>query len=207
MLRRNVLSVVVAAALVGVATPAFAQVCTGFAMAPGATQAMLTGEFPDGATTFGATVARKATDQVIFGAGYAMTSYDASGIDNTHSFTGFGSYEYALNPGSTGPSFAACPNLRLGYAKVNEANTFAIPLGVALTAAFEVADGILLSPYVNPALHWHRMSLDGESHSETEFGWALGGNMSITSSFLVGAEYYKVGDFDGTFGLRFGLIF
>lgn len=210
MLRRNVFSVVVAAALVGVATPAFAQVCTGFAMAPGATQAALMGQFPDGSTTFGVDVARKANDQVIFGAGYAYTSNDdVMGVElpAAHSFTGFGSYEIALNAGSTGPSFVACPNARLSYTKWDEISTIGIPLGVAFSSAFEVAEGILLAPYVNPFFQWARSSVDGTSNSDTEFGWALGGNMSITSGFLVGAEYNKVGDFDGVFGIRFGLIF
>lgn len=210
MFRKTARVAVTVLALTGMASPAFAQVCTGFAMAPGAMQATLMGEFPDGATMFGGSVARKSGDQLIYGVGYAYTSVDdVLGVEMPaqHTFSGFGSYEIGLNAASAGPSFVACPNVQFGYTKFEDANIFAVPLSVSLGTTFEVADGIVLAPYFNPGLHWHRVSVDDFSDSETNFGWALGGNMSISSSFLVGAQYYKVGDGDGVFGLRFGLIF
>lgn len=210
MHRMNAFMILAVAMLLGTASPALAQICTGFAMAPGATQATFGAEFPDGANTFGLTVARKAGDQALVGVGYAMTSFDdIGGVEppKQHGFTALGSYEMALNAGSTGPVFAACPNAQATYSKVEDVSSFLVPLGLALQTAFEVADGVTFAPFVNPALFWNRMSFDGYSDSDTDFGWTVGGHMSIMSDFLVGAEFNKIGDGDGVFGIRFGLIF
>ena len=199
-----------AAGLLTTASPALAQVCMGVPMATGSTTALAGITFPDNANSFGIGVTHKATDEIAVGAEYSLTSYDdflGTSVPSSHTFAVNGSYEIPLSQPGAEADIAVCPNAALGYTSWDEASAFAIPLGVSVGAAFAVAEGAaLVAPYLNPQFVWARASADGVSDSETDFGFAVGANF-IVSNLLFGANYLKVGDGDGTFGIRFGLMF
>lgn len=118
-----------------------------------------------------------------------------------------GSYEIQLSEQNANADFAVCPTAGLAFGKWDEVTLISIPLGVSFGGAFTVADGgAVVAPYLAPQFAWTRASADGASDSDSDLGFSMGANFHV-SNFLVGADYSKIGDGDGTLGIRFGMMF
>lgn len=199
-----------ALAMMATASPALAQVCAGFPMATGSTNLLAGVTFPDNANGYSVGVLHKPADAVVVGASYTLTTFDEIlniEIPSAHNFAVEGSYEIPLAAESSAADVALCPNVGFGYGSWDEITTLTAPLGLALGAAFKVADGsTIVAPFANPFFMWQRASANDVSDSETDFGFAAGSNILI-SNFLVGFTFSKIGDADGTFGFRIGMFF
>lgn len=198
------------AAFLAAASPAFAQVCAGIPMATGSTMGMVGLSFPENANSFGIGAMHKLNDQVVVGGEYLFTSHDdvfGASVPSSHSIMASGSYEIPVGEQAANADFAVCPTAGLGFGKWDALSTIAIPLGVSFGGAFTVADGsAVVAPYLAPQFVWARYSANGASDSESDLGFSMGANFHV-SNFLVGAGYTKIGDGDGTLGIRFGLMF
>lgn len=211
MIRRNTLfATLLAPALVLAATPAMAQVCFGIPMSAGQTAVGLNAAFPEGANAFGIDGRHKLTDNLVLGAGYTLTSIDSDGegdIPSQHAFEVLGAYEFVVQGGADGPQIGVCPNIAPQYAKQDDYSATLLPLGVGIGSSFPIGQTAVIAPYANPALFFGKYKVDDfESDWENDFGFTLGANVIVTNLHF-GATYTKVGDGDGAFGVRAGLVF
>jgi len=192
------------------ASPAIAQVCAGIPMATGSTSLVGGLSFPDNANGYSIAVQHKANQAVVVGAGYGLTTFDdilGFEVPSMHQFVVSGAYEIPLAATNTGVDLAVCPDVSFGYARWDEVTILTVPLGVSFGAAFKAAEGsALIAPFVGPFFAWQRASADGESESDSDLGFTLGTNF-LVANFLFGFGYTKIGDADGTFGIRFGMFF
>ena len=198
-------------AVMATASPAIAQVCAGFPMATGSTNLVAGLSFPDNANGYSIGVQHKANDAVVVGASYELITFDdilgIIELPSQHHFMVNGAYEIPLAAANTGADLAVCPEVGFGYGRWDEANILTVPLGVSFGAAIRAAQGsAIIAPFVGPTFVWQRVSADGESESADDLGFTLGSNF-LVSNFLFGFGYTKIGDADGTFGIRFGMIF
>lgn len=197
-------------AVMATASPAIAQVCAGFPMATGSTSLVGGLSFPDNANGFAIGVQHKANEAVVVGVAYELTTFDEIfGVElpSMHNFAANAAYEIPLAATNTGADLAVCPEVGFGYGRWDELNILTVPLGVSFGAAFRAAQGsTIVAPFISPYFVWQRVSADGESESADDLGFTLGSNF-LVSNFLFGFGYTKIGDADGTFGIRFGMIF
>lgn len=206
MLRvRTLYAVAAAAILSAVASPAVAQVCLGHPIGIGSTAAVATFGFPDHANSYGIGALHRVNDAILVSGGYTMTSYDAD-VSAAHTIRGGVAYEIPL-VAVEGTGISVCPNVGLGYTSWDELNGLTVPVGVGIGAGFPIMDNTaVVVPYINPQFVWNRMSYDGDSISDTDFGFTAGANLQV-ANLLFGVLFDKVGEGDGVFGIRFGYTF
>ncbi len=210
---RSLFAVALASLLVLFATPAIAQVCLGIPMTMGQTAVGLTASFPENANAFGIDGRHKLTDQLVLGAGYTLGTYDEDAfggedIPSSHTISVSGAYEFLVPTAPEGPQLGLCPNVGAQYTTWDELTMYAVPVGVGVGTALELGQGsAVLAPYVNPSLVFGKAKLDeAESDWENDFGFTLGANVIVTNLHF-GAAFSKIGDGDGVFGVRAGMIF
>lgn len=187
--------------------PAMAQACLGLPLGTGQSAASLAIGFPNNATSFGFSGTTRLSDPVTVGGGYTLTSYDVDGVDAAHGLQVGGAYEFSLQEPGAQLALNLCPNLSLGYTTWSETDVISVPLGLGLGLAIPVADAsAVVAPFINPALTWNRVSAGDFSDSDTDFGFNAGANVLVSNLFF-GADYGKVGEGDGVFRIRGGMIF
>lgn len=206
----SMVSAVVVATLVLVASYAQAQACLGYPLGAGSTAVVGAASFPDGANSFGVGIAHKATESASFGAYYSATTFDdifGFEVPTMHSVGATGAYEVHLVTSDTAPALSLCPNVGFEYGRWDEINILIAPLGFAIGASIPIADNTaILTPYVNPQFFWSRASIDGESETDTDFGFTAGASVRV-SNLLFGPRISKIADGKATFGLMAGYVF
>ncbi|CAN5716293.1 hypothetical protein BH23GEM9_BH23GEM9_35750 [soil metagenome] len=154
-----------------VAAPAAAQVCAGQPTAPGQTSIGARASFPTGATSVGVEAGRNWNNPMGAFVNLNLLMPDADGADNV-AVVGAGlAYEVG---GSAVPAWLSiCPvaGVTIGF---QDNTVVTIPVGVGFGSRFGTPDGFEILPFVIPQFVLTRISEDGVSSSNNNFGIGVG---------------------------------
>jgi hypothetical protein len=218
-MNRTLFSVVALSTLA--AAPAAAQVCNGFANAPGQLAVAASAHFPEELNSFGAEASYNFRNPLAVNAGYRnTTARGEAGGEALHSLIGGVSAEFvALGRGSATP-VSVCPSAQFAHSFTTGVKLYEVPLGVGFGTSIPLAGrGVQLHPYVMPQLVFGRVDLDVVDEVEFSSDWSSvamvrGGAMVSFDRFYVGGELMHAFDGDAfaseaggnstVFGLRIG---
>lgn len=208
-MRRSILAVPVALALVAIPVGAFGQACIGIPVAESHNALTAGVGFPSDATTLGAEFRHNLEGPLSLGASYGFTSYD--NVDpKQHALGVEANYEVP------GLSFSACPTVGLGYTRMSEddvsLSTLSIPVGVGFGTRLELSPSAALIPHVVPQWVWTRATIDvaGEELSDDDSAFAaLFGATLATPRFFFGGRVMWIDqdNVDPVFSLMAGMPF
>ena len=211
-MRRRILALPVAFAIVAIPGALTAQACVGSPIAESFNGVSAQIGFPQDAMIYGASVRHNMNGPVTMSAGYTMASIE--NVDpKQHGLAADASYEleFAELP------LSACPTVGLAYTRMSDESvalsTLSVPVGVSIGRAFEVSNGGSVIPHVMPHWTWTKFTLDpatGDAISDDDsvFG-ALFGVTFATHRFYVGGGLSWVNEDgqDAIFSITAGMPF
>lgn len=209
-MRRRMLSLSMAVALVTIPGGVAAQACIGIPVAESHNALTAQVGFPENARAYGADFRHNMEGPLSLSAGYTMGTFD--GVDTKqHGINTQANYEVP------GLSFSACPTVGLGYTTVSEdelsLSTFSIPVGVGFGQSFELSSDLSVNPYVVPQLVWTRASFDVEgeesfSDSDSAFAAVFGATLALPRFYVGGGvTWYNEDNTDAVFSIMAGMPF
>jgi hypothetical protein len=199
-----VLGGVFAAALV--ATPAAAQICSGYPTAPGQTSIGLRASFPSEGTVLGVEASRNWLNPLGAFASINLRMPDADGADNVP-VAGLGfAYEVTDFLPAVPAWLSVCPIAAVSV-DFGDNTGFRIPLGVGFGTSFGTAEGFAIQPFVIPQFVLARLSVDG-AETDHNFGIAFGAFAKFSGVYggvTLGKDFISGRDLDIAF--QGGLVF
>lgn len=162
-----------AAALVFAAAPAAAQVCAGQPTAPGQTSIGARASFPTGGTQLGIEASRNWNNPLGVFVNLNLLLPDADDADNVAVIGGGFAYEVGGFIPAVPEWLSICPVAAVTVT-TGDVTTFNIPVGVGFGTRI-AANGFEILPFAIPQFVLTRVSIDGVSTSDQNFGIGFGG--------------------------------
>jgi hypothetical protein len=160
-------------ALLVMAAPAAAQICSGYPTLPGQTSVGLRASFPTGGTSIGVEASRNWRNPLGVFANLNLLMPDDDELDNqTVAGLGF-AYEVTEMLPAVPQWLSVCPVAAVTV-QGGDATTLTFPLGVGFGSSFEVADGFAIKPFIMPQFVLTRVSVDDVTVSDNNFGFGAG---------------------------------
>lgn len=189
-MRRRILALPVAFALVAIPGALAAQACVGSPIGESFNGVQAHIGFPQDAMSYGASVRHNMDGPLSMSAGYSLSSYE--NVDpKEHGLAADVSYELS----SLELPFSACPTVGLGYNRMSDdaltLSALSVPVGIAIGRAFELSQGGSVIPHVIPQWVWTRFTLDpatGDaiSDSDSVLGALFGVTFATHRFYLTG---------------------
>lgn len=181
-MRRRILALPVAFALVAIPGGIAAQACIGNPVAESFNAVTAQVGFPKDAMVYGAGFRHNMDGPFSFGADYNVSSYD--GVDPLQHGVGV---DAAYELSALELPLSVCPTAGLGYSRISDetatVSAFSIPVGVGFGKSFQLSSRVSVIPHVVPQWVWTRATID------------IGGNEASADDSYLGAL------FGATFGL------
>lgn len=212
-MKKSTVGILAAVAALGFAQVAEAQVCAGFPSSErgfyfGARYDFGSTQFPgDDITALGVEAAYNAAGPLSVFGGLNVVSHDHDGeSDSVNQFRIGAAFEVPALAAMMGPRISACPMVEARIVSENDATFMEIPLGLGIGGDLNFGTGPNLSAYVQPQIVFFRLSGDGATISENDFGITTG-VMAGFGQVTVGGELRHIFDTgrDPVFGIRVGL--
>ncbi|HUG39899.1 MAG TPA: hypothetical protein VMM12_05415 [Longimicrobiales bacterium] len=158
-MRRRILALPVAIALVAIPGAVAAQACVGVPVAESYNAVTAQVGFPQDGMAYGAGFRHNMTGPFSFGASYSLSAYDnvdpkqhGLGAEVNYELTAF---ELPLS---------VCPTVGLGYSRiaddVSSISALSVPVGVGFGKAFPLSQKVSVVPHVVPQWVWTRATVE-----------------------------------------------
>jgi hypothetical protein len=201
-MKRNLVSMMAAAAALTIAGSAQAQICAGF---PSSDRGFYFGgrvDFPEGLNSVGAEANYNASGPLGVYGGIDIVSIEDVDDSDSNVFNVGAAFELASVGAMIGPRVSACPQVSFVFSD-EEDSGYAIPIGFGLGADLGVP-GVPVHGYVIPQLVISHSELLDET--DTDFGGRAGAFVGF-GMFTIGGEvqHVFVDGADPTFGIRAGI--
>jgi hypothetical protein len=208
-MKKSIVGILAAVAVVAVADTAAAQICAGF---PASERGFYFGgraDFPQGEnTSLGVEAAYNASGPLSVYGGLNVRSHDEGTETHTlNEFRAGAAFELASLGAMIGPRVSTCPFVETRWMSEEGLTAMEIPLGLGLGVDLGMPAGPSIGAYVQPQIVFFRLSGDGfDTMTENNFG-LTGGAMVGFGQVTVGGELRHIfaDERDPTFGIRVGI--
>jgi hypothetical protein len=165
-----------ALAVLFVAGPAAAQICSGYPTLPGQTSIGARAAFPDGGTQIGIEASRNWQNPMGAFANINLLMPDAEGADNVPVFGAGLAYEVDRFIPAIPAGLSVCP-LAAVTVEAGDDTGITIPLGVGFGTNLMLTENLGLSPFIIPQFVLTRIRTDDVTISEQNFGFGAGAHL------------------------------